>query len=207
VQYGLSYDPLKTSLIMLPFALTMFISGKYSERIISRGRPGIVLVGGAVICMLGLLFLAVAHDQAWEYVVGSGIIGLGSRAGYSGAFAVPQFVVPETEAGMAAGMPGTIMAIGFAVGAAVVTILQNGSGFVYHSVDVAALVAGKLDPSKVNLKMSDYLLQGTHIPSASVYTTGYFVAMAFPALVIVAAVISRLRNGDGFQRLLEQQDA
>ncbi|GCD88140.1 MFS transporter [Nocardioides sp. LS1] len=206
-QYGLTYDPLKTSLIMLPFALTMFISGKYSEKIISRGRPGIVLVGGAVICLVGLWFLAVAHDQAWEYVVGSGIIGLGSRAGYSGAFAVPQFVVPQTEAGMAAGMPGTIMAIGFAVGAAVVTVLQNGSGFVYHSVDVANMVAGKLDPAKVNLTMSDYLLEGTHIPSADVYTTGYYVAMIFPALVIVAAIVSRLRNRDGFQKLLEEQGA
>lgn len=39
---------------------------------------------------------------------------------------------------MAAGMPGTVMAIGFAVGAAVITALQNASGFVYHSMDVAA---------------------------------------------------------------------
>lgn len=54
----------------------MFISGKVSERIVARGRPGVVLV-------------------AWEYVVGSGIVGLGGRAGYSGAFAVPQFAVPE----------------------------------------------------------------------------------------------------------------
>ncbi|WP_459981424.1 MFS transporter [Nocardioides sp. AN3] len=206
-QYGLSYDPLQTSMILLPFALTMFISGKYSERIISRGRPGLVLVGGAVICLAGLLFLAFAHDQAWQYVVGSAVVGLGSRAGYSGAFAVPQFVVPPAQAGMAAGMPGTIMAIGFAVGAAVVTVLQNGSGFVYHSVDVASMLAGKLNPADVNLKMSDYLLEGTHIPSADVYTNGYVVAMIFPALVIVAAVISRLRNPNGFQKVLEEHGA
>ena len=203
-QYGLGYDPLQTSLLMLPFALTMFISGRFSERLIARGRPGLILVGGAAICAVGLLFLAVAHDQAWEYLVGSGIVGLGSRAGYSASFAIPQFVVPEEQAGMASAMPGTLMAIGFAVGAAVVTVVQNGSGFVYHSVDVASMLAGKLDPAAVNLKMSDYLLEGAHFPSAGTYTTGYLVAVGFPALVLLASLISRLRHPSGFPKVSEE---
>lgn len=212
-QYGLNDDPLKTSLVLLPFALTMFLSGKLSEKIVAKGKPGLVLVVGAVICLLGLLFLALFHDQTWHYVVGSAIVGLGSRAGYSGAFAVPQFVVPENRAGMAAGMPGTIMAIGFAFGAAIITMLQNASGFVYHSVDAAQLGALAADPSKshqlgqalgsLDLRQSDYLLEGTHFALAHVYADGYWLAMLFPALVIVATVISRLRNPDGFKLVLE----
>lgn len=220
-RYGLNYDPLKTSLVLLPFAITMFISGKVSERIVARGRPGVVLVVGAVICAMGLLFLGLAHDQAWEYVVGSGIVGLGSRAGYSGAFAVPQFAVPEDRAGMAAGMPGTVMAIGFAVGAAVITALQNASGFVYHSMDVATLTAlGEKAQSgnpaavqafnsalkSIDLRTSDYLLDGTHFPSADVYTHGYFIALVFPLLVVVATLVSRFRNPDGFKTMVGATD-
>lgn len=200
--YGLGLDPLQTSLILLPFALTMFISGKFSEKVIARGRPEAILIGGAAACGIGLLFLGVAHDQAWHYVVASGLIGLGSRAGYSAAFAIPQFVVPEEKSGMAAGMPGTVMAIGIAVGAAVVTILLNGSGFVYHSVDIARLMAGTLDPAAVDLRTSDYLLEGAHMPSAEAYTTAFLVSVIFPALVVVATVLSRRRHEGGFATVL-----
>lgn len=206
-EYGLAYDPLKTSLIMLPFALTMFISGKYAERLIARGRPGAILAGGAAVCAAGLLFLAVAHDRPWEYVVASGVIGLGSRAGYSAAFAIPQFVVPEEKAGMAAGMPGTVMAIGIAIGAAVVTVVLNASGFVYHSTDVAGMTAGRLNPATVDLRASDYLLEGAHMPSAQAYTTAYWVSLVFPALVILATALSRLRHQGGFKAVLEQHTA
>jgi hypothetical protein len=40
---------LGTGLLMLPFALTMFISGKAAEKIVAKGRPGEVLVIGASI--------------------------------------------------------------------------------------------------------------------------------------------------------------
>jgi MFS family permease len=216
--YGLGFDPLKTSLVLLPFALTMLISGKVSERFIARGRPGIVLVIGAGICLAGLGFLAVAHGQAWQFAVGSGIVGLGSRAGYSGAFAVPQFVVPEERAGMAAGMPGTIMAIGFAFGAAIVSAMQIGSGFVYRSADVARLTtlgeraqnghpaavhAFQSAAKAIDLRTSDYLLEGTHFAKADLFTNGCYVAMVFPVLVIGLTGLSRLRNPNGFKRMLE----
>ncbi len=169
VGYGLGYDALKTSLVMLPFALTMFISGKAAERVVQRGRPASVLVAGAAVCAVGLLWLAVAHDHAWQYLVGAGIVGLGSRAGYSGAFAVPQLVVPEEKAGMAAGMPGTVMAIGFAVGSAV--------------------ISGVLTTQTVG---------ETGLPTAGLYTTGYLVTLVFPLLVLVAAAVSSRRHPRGF---------
>lgn len=171
IGYGLSMDALETGVLMLPFAISMFISGKAAEKVVQQGRPGLVLVVGAAICAAGLLFLAVAHDQAWHYVVGSAVVGLGSRAGYSGAFAVPQLVVPEERAGMAAGMPGTIMAIGFSVGSAVIVSLQLASG-------------------------TDY--DGVWVPDEQVYTDGYYYTLAFPVLIVVATLVSRFRNPDGF---------
>jgi hypothetical protein len=48
------------------------------------------------------------------------------------------------------------------------------------------------------------MLEGTHFPLAQAYTEGYVVSMLFPALVIVAVVVSRLRHPRGFQLMLEE---
>ncbi|MBN9747895.1 MFS transporter [Amycolatopsis sp. A1MSW2902] len=168
--YGFGYDALKASLLMLPFALSMFASGTAAEKFVGKGKPGVVLVFGALVSAAGFLWLAVAHDQPWHYLVGSAIIGLGSRAGYSGGFAVPQYAVPEDKAGMASGMGGTAMAIGFAFGSAVITAVL-GSG-----TDAA-----------------------TGLPKESLYTTGYVVAVAMSAAVLVATGVSRLRHPRGIE--------
>src|SRR3954454_18544166 len=44
---GSGTDALGPSLLMLPFALTMFISGKAAEHMVQQGRPGVVLSAGA----------------------------------------------------------------------------------------------------------------------------------------------------------------
>jgi hypothetical protein len=175
IGYGLSLDALGAGLIMLPFALSMFISGMAAENVVARGKPGLVLVVGAAVCAGGLVFLALAHEQVWHYLVGSALVGLGSRAGYSGAFTVPQLVVPEHRAGMAAGMPGTIMAIGFAVGSAMVVSIQLASG-------------------------TDY--DGVWVPDAQTHTTGYYYTLAFPVLIVVATLVSRFRNPNGFKMMV-----
>jgi MFS family permease len=154
---------------MLPFAFSMFVSGTAAERFVERGRPGVVLVFGALVSVAGFAWLAVAHDQAWQYLIGSAIVGLGSRAGYSGAFAIPQHAVPEEQAGMAAGMGGTTMAIGFAFGSALITAVLG-------SATNAA----------------------TGLPKEYLYTTGYLLSVALPVVVLIATGLSRLRHPSGF---------
>ncbi|MER7986143.1 MFS transporter [Streptomyces noursei] len=162
--YGLGVDALGTGLLMLPFALMMFVGGKYAEKAVQRGRPATVLVIGSAVSAVGLGWLACAHQQQWQYLVGAAFVGLGSRVGYSGAFAVPQLVVSEDQAGMAAGMAGTTMAIGFAVGSAVVTALLS----------AATTAAG--------------------VPEEYLYTVGYVVILGFSLLVLVVTFVSRLRH-------------
>ncbi|WP_167753933.1 MFS transporter [Amycolatopsis nivea] len=176
VGYGLGADALSTSLLMLPFALTMFISGKAAERMVQQGRPAVILAGGAAICMAGLLWLAVAHEHTWQYLVGSAIVGLGSRAGYSGSFAVPQLVVSDEQAGMAAGLPGTVMMIGSAFGAAVITVVLS-----------LSFIPG---------------LPG--VPVASLYTAGYVVTALFPVAILAAVVLSTRRHPGAFKALMTQ---
>ncbi|GAB3681012.1 hypothetical protein GCM10027597_26030 [Saccharopolyspora tripterygii] len=168
--YGLGLDALGTGLVVVPFALMMWVGGKAAEKVIQSGRPGTVLVVGAVVCVVGLGLLAIAHQHLWQYLVGSALIGLGSRAGYSGAFAVPQLVVSEGEAGMAGGMAGTCMAIGYSFGAAVLT----------------GLLTAQPDPI-------------TGLPAEHLYTVGFAVTAGFALLVVVAAAISRLRHRDALR--------
>jgi hypothetical protein len=71
--------------------------------------------------------------------------------------------------------------------------------------DPAAVEAFTSAVSAIDLRSSDYLLEGMHFASADVYTSGYYVAMVFPALVIVMCVVSRLRNRDGFRAALADE--
>ncbi|MFE1955669.1 MFS transporter [Streptomyces sp. NPDC059524] len=174
VGYGLGTDALGTSLLMVPFALTMFISGKAAERMVQQGRPGVILVAGAALCGLGLVWLAFAHEQTWQYLVGSALVGLGSRAGYSGSFAIPQLVVGEDQAGMAAGVPATVMMIGSALGAAVITTVLS----------------------------LEYLPQVPGVPQPHLYTVGYLLAAAFPVLILLATGVSNARHPGAFKALV-----
>jgi hypothetical protein len=177
VGYGLGMDAVSTSLLMLPFALTMFISSKAAERLIQQGRPAIVLAGGAAVCAIGLVWLALAHDHTWQYLVGSAIIGLGTRAGYSGSFAIPQLVVSEEKAGMAAGIPGTIMMIGAAFGAAVITEILSAS-------DIPQIPG---------------------VPEGYLYTVGYAVSVLFSVGILIAVAVSSLRHPGAFKALMIQE--
>ncbi|MER5390880.1 MFS transporter [Saccharopolyspora sp. NPDC002686] len=163
--YGLGVDALGTGLLMLPFALMMFVGGKAAERAVAKGRKGAVLVVGATVCAAGLGWLAVAHQEWWHYLVGAALVGAGSRVGYSGSFAAPQMVVPEHKAGMAAGMVGTLMAIGIAFG--------------------AALVTGLLTVATV---------PGTDVPEEYLFTVGYVITLGFSLLVLLVTLISRFRQ-------------
>jgi MFS family permease len=163
--YGLGVDALGTGLLMLPFALMMFLGGKAAERVVRKGHTRLVLIVGAAVSAVGLGWLAVEHSAAWHYLVGAALVGAGSRVGYSGAFAVPQLVVPEEKAGMAAGMPGTTMAIGFAFGSAVITGLLTAA-----------------------------TIPGTSTPREYLFTIGYTITLAFALVILAVTLLSRLRH-------------
>lgn len=173
--YGLGMDALGTGLLMLPFALTMFISGKAAEKQVAKGRPGEVLIVGAVLSVLGIGFLVVDHRVWWAYLIGAGVIGLGSRAGYSGAFAVPQFLVHPRKSGMAAGIIGTAMAIGIAFGSALISAL-----LLSHAKSSSAA------------------------PPVSSYEAGYLATLLCAVAIVVIALRAHRRHQKAFTSLLRQ---
>ena len=126
------------------------------------------LVVGALICSAGLAWLALAHDKQWHYLVGAGVMGLGCSIGYAAGFTLVQLAAPEEKAGMAAGVGGTAMAVGFAFG--------------------TALVTGVLSATVITIP-------GTTIEVATenLYATSYWSAAVLAALVGVTILLSRGR--------------
>jgi MFS family permease len=167
--YGLGLSALGTGILMLPFAFTFLVGSLIAEGPVARGRGGRVLTAGALTATAGLGGLAVAHDQHWQYLIGSGVVGLGCALVYSAGFALVQMAVPESKAGMASGMAGTFMAVGFAFG--------------------SALVASILSASVV-------VIPGTTIEVATenLFAPAYWTAAVLALFIPLAVWISRIRT-------------
>ena len=168
--YGLGLSALDTGWLMLPFAVTFLVGGAVADGPVARGRGASVLIVGAVISTAGLAWLALAHDQAWQYLVGAAVMGLGCGIGYAAGFTLVQTAAPEAKAGMAAGVAGTCMAVGFALG--------------------TALVSGDLSAALVPVPET-----GLEVAAASLYGTGYWLAAVLAVLVVLTVLISRARSG------------
>lgn len=167
--YGLGLTALETGWLMVPFAVTFLVGSIVVDRPVNNGRGVPVFVLGALVCAAGLGWLAVAHDQQWHYLVGAAVMGLGCSIGYAAGFTVVQLAVPEEKAGMAAGVAGTFMAVGFAFGTAVV------------SADLSA----SLVP-----------VPGTtlEVAAESLYGTGYWISGVLALLVVATVLVSRARS-------------
>jgi MFS family permease len=168
--YGLGLSALQTGLLMAPFAAAFLIRGTVLDRALFNGRGVPVFVIGALISASGLAWLALAHDQQWQYLVGAAVVGLGTRIGYTAGFTMVQMAVPEEKAGMAAGIAGTFMAVGFALG--------------------TALVSGDLSASLVPVVGT-----GVEVAAKGLYGIGYALSGLLALLVVVTVLISRARSG------------
>ncbi len=168
--YGLGLSALETGWLMVPFAVTFLIGSIVVDRPVTNGHGVPVFIIGALISAAGLSWLAVAHDQQWHYLVGAAVMGLGCSIGYAAGFTIVQMAVPEEKAGMAAGVAGTFMAVGFAFGTAVV------------SADLSAALVP---------------VPGTtlEVAAESLYGTGYWISAALALLVVLTVLISRARTG------------
>lgn len=167
--YGLGLSALETGWLMLPFALTFVVGGAIVDRPVNNGRVVPVFVSGALISAAGLAWLALAHDQKWHYLVGAAIIGLGCSIGYAAGFTLVQLAVPEEKAGMATGVAGTFLAVGFAFG--------------------TALVSADLSASLVPVP-------GTALEVAAerLYGVGYWISGALALAVVLTVLVSTTRT-------------
>lgn len=166
--YGLGLSALQTGWLMVPFAVTFLLGGAIADRPAANGRGASMFVAGALVSAAGLAWLALAHDQQWQYLVGAAVMGLGCSIGYAAGFAIAQRAVPEEKAGMAAGVAGTFMAVGFAVG--------------------TALISADLSVSVTPVRGT-----GEEVATADLYGSGYWIAAVVALLVLATLVVSRAR--------------
>ncbi len=167
--YGLGLSALETGWLMLPFAVTFVVGGAIVDRPVNNGQVVPVFVSGAIVSAAGLIWLALAHDQKWHYLVGAAIIGLGCSIGYAAGFTVVQLAVPEEKAGMATGVAGTFLAVGFAFG--------------------TALVSADLSASLVPMP-------GTTLEVAAqgLYGVGYWLSAVLASAVVLTVLVSASRT-------------
>ena len=166
--YGLGLTALQTGYLMLPFALTFLVGSVLADGPVNNGKGSNVLNLGAIICIAGFAWMALAHEQQWHYLAGAGVVGLGCALGYSAGFTLVQQAVPEAKAGMASGMAGMCMAIGFAFGTAV--------------------VAAALSVSVLKVKGSI-----SEVATENLYASGYWSAAVLAAFVPLVVWRTRVR--------------
>ena len=131
--YGFSATVLEASVVyLLPGAVTGFLVAMVSGRFIDRFGARPVLVVAAVSGIVGFLFIALAHDAAWQVIVASILANGYIALGYG---ALPALVVSEVDAGetgVATSMNAIARTIGSSTAAAVVAVLLGSpaAGFI-----------------------------------------------------------------------------
>nr|WP_042191603.1 MFS transporter [Kibdelosporangium sp. MJ126-NF4]CEL20182.1 putative membrane transport protein [Kibdelosporangium sp. MJ126-NF4]CTQ97407.1 putative membrane transport protein [Kibdelosporangium sp. MJ126-NF4] len=121
--YGFGASISQAGLLMLPMLVAMFLAGIVSGRMAPVFSFRAQLAAGSVLSAVACTVLAVAHAQAWEVAIGSGLLGLGIGLAFATMTNLVVRAVPPTQTGVASGMNINIRAIGGSIGAAVMSSL------------------------------------------------------------------------------------
>jgi MFS family permease len=156
--YGFHASVTESGLILLPNTIGLFLVGLMIGRLTVRFGSKAVVLSGGLLSSASLLLLALAHDQVWQVLVATALLGIGIGLGFSAMSNLIVEAVPFEQTGVATGMNANIRTIGGAIGsqvsATLVTMgvaagaLPHESGYVHSFVVLAAaglacaLVAG-----------------------------------------------------------------
>jgi EmrB/QacA subfamily drug resistance transporter len=167
VQRVLGWDALEIGLGFLPTSLVMCVmSLRVSDRAVARFGAQPALLAGTLVSALGLALLVVAPVDGvyWRDVLpGMTLLGLGMGVAFPALMAVAMSEVSPEDAGIASGLVGTTAEAGGALGLAVLATLAD-------------------DRTR--------RLTGQGVARAEALTSGYHLAFAVAAaLLVVAAII------------------
>jgi len=157
--YGFGASITQSGLMLLPSAITMFVTGMFAGRLARRLGGKVLVVAGCLIGCVAMAILAFAHEQKWEIYLASAILGIGFGLAFSAMSALIVVAVPPSQTGVASGMNANIRTIGGSIGAAV----------------MASIVTSQLEPSG--------------LPKESGYTTGFAVMAAGLVLAALAGML------------------
>jgi MFS family permease len=163
--YGFGASITKSGLMLLPSAITMFVTGIFIGRLAGRLGGKVLVIAGCLIGCVAMSILAFAHHQVWEIYLSSAIMGIGFGLAFSAMSALIVAAVPSSQTGVATGMNANIRTIGGSIGAAV----------------MASIVTSQLEPSG--------------LPKEAGYTTGFAVMAGGLVMAALAGLlIPRVRG-------------
>jgi len=158
--------PFDTSLAMMPFNLTVFITATLVVRFYRRYPPRVIGVFGFVLTTLALVWLSFVVDNNWETlatIVGLVVFGIGQGALVTLVFNVLVTAAPSELAGDVGSLRGTTQNLASAVGTALAGALlvsllglSVGRAVVEHPELPPELVA-QVDLDDVNFISNDDL--------------------------------------------------
>ncbi|GAW49871.1 MULTISPECIES: MFS transporter [unclassified Nocardioides] len=117
--YGFGVSVTESGLLLLPQTAATFVAGVFSGRLAARYGSKAVLVVGATLTALGTLGLTLVHDQLWQIVVETTVLGLAFGLAFAAMSNLVVDAVPQTQTGVASGMNANIRTVGGALGGAV----------------------------------------------------------------------------------------
>jgi EmrB/QacA subfamily drug resistance transporter len=144
--YGFGASVTQAGLFMLPSTAMMLLVSPIAGRLANRVGARVPLVIGSFVTCVAFVFLGLAHDQPWEFYVGTALLGVGIALAFASlANLIVEAVRPE-QTGVATGM-NTVMrtvggSVGSQVGASVLAATVVGSALpTEHGFTIAFLLA------------------------------------------------------------------
>lgn len=155
--YGFGASITESGLLLLPQTVATFVAGIASGPLATRYGSKPVLVVGATLSALGMLGLTLAHDEVWQVLVETTLLGFAFGLVFAAMSNLVVEAVPQSQTGVASGMNANIRTVGGAIGSAVLASVvtsgalptglpvesgyTNGFGLLVVTSALAALVA------------------------------------------------------------------
>ncbi len=117
--YGFGASVTESGLLLLPQTAATFLAGLFSGRLAARFGSKAVLVAGASLTSMATLGLVLAHDQVWQVLVETTVLGLAFGLAFAAMSNLIVDAVPQSQTGVASGMNANIRTVGGALGSAV----------------------------------------------------------------------------------------
>ena len=157
--YGFGASITHSGLMLLPSAVTMFVTGLFAGPLARRLGGKALVIAGCLVGCASMAILAFAHAHEWEIYVSTAIMGVGFGLAFSAMSALVVAAVPAEQTGVASGMNANIRTIGGSIGSAV----------------MASIVTSQLEPSG--------------LPKEAGYTTGFAVMAAGLVVAALAGLL------------------
>jgi MFS family permease len=119
--YGFGATIAESGFALLPMSFAMLFAGLVTGRLTERYGSKVPLVAGSIVSSLGMLFLALVHDQEWTIYVSMAIVGIGIGFAFTAMSNLVVEAVPVTQTGVATGMNANVRTIGGSIGTQVVS--------------------------------------------------------------------------------------